>query len=225
MNLGEANLRTVNSKSGVHKKVDVTVTDQRRPASKPALVHSPSKQSVTASDDFYSLSSGESSQDEKNTARRYDTPPLYTIPEPYRSKDITDAKKPTVRAITPTPPNLPQSGPSDGSEVQRIKRKPISSESSATYSNNEVISPPTPGVDDTPYIQFAIEQLTRDEEVNQALSSHPPGASARGSYPVERIMPDEQFRLQQGIQSGQPGRRPLEPTRRTSDPSSKYYPT
>ena len=27
------------------------------------------------------------------------------------------------------------------------------------------MSPPTPGVDDTPYIRFAIEQLTRDEEV------------------------------------------------------------
>ena len=27
------------------------------------------------------------------------------------------------------------------------------------------ISPPTPGVDDTPYIQFAIDQLTRDEEL------------------------------------------------------------
>ena len=27
------------------------------------------------------------------------------------------------------------------------------------------ISPPTPGVDDSPYIRFAIEQLTRDEEL------------------------------------------------------------
>ena len=27
------------------------------------------------------------------------------------------------------------------------------------------VSPPTPGVDDTPYIQFAIDQLTRDEEL------------------------------------------------------------
>ncbi|KAL8758890.1 MAG: hypothetical protein Q9184_003785 [Pyrenodesmia sp. 2 TL-2023] len=206
MNLGEANLRTVNT-------------------SKPALIHSPSKQSVTASDDFYSLSSGESSQDEKSTARRYETPPLYNVPEPYRRKDVTYSKKPTVRAITRTPPNLPQSGPSDGSEVQKIKRKPVSTDSSPTYSNNEVISPPTPGVDDTPYIHFAIEQLTRDEEINQALSSHPPGVTGRGSYPVERIMPDEQFRLQQGIQSGQPGRRPLEPIRRMSDFSSEYYPT
>ncbi|KAL8899407.1 MAG: hypothetical protein Q9207_006213, partial [Kuettlingeria erythrocarpa] len=193
--------------------------------SRPALVHSPSKQSVTASDDFYSLASGESSQDEKSTAQRYETPPLYTIQEPYRKKDVADSKKPTVRAIIQTPPDLPQTGPSDDSEVHKIKRKPVSTGSSPTYSNNEVISPPTPGVDDTPYIQLAIEQLTRDEEVNQALSSHPPGGPDRGSYPVDRIMPEEQFRLQQGIQSGQRGRRPLEPIRRMSDSSREYYST
>lgn len=38
-------------------------------------------------------------------------------------------------------------------------------------------------------------------------------------------MPDEQFRLQQGIQPGQRGRRPLEPIRRMSDSSREYYST
>lgn len=32
-------------------------------------------------------------------------------------------------------------------------------------SSRAEISPPTPGNDDTPYIQFAIDQLTRDEEL------------------------------------------------------------
>ena len=32
-------------------------------------------------------------------------------------------------------------------------------------SSRAEVSPPTPGVDDTPYIQFAIDQLTRDEEL------------------------------------------------------------
>ncbi|KAI4288932.1 MAG: hypothetical protein L6R35_001807 [Caloplaca aegaea] len=206
MNLGDANLRVVNT-------------------SRPALVHSISKQSVTASDDFYSLSSGESSQDEKSTVRRYDTPPLYTIPEPCRRKEGTDLKQPTVRAVTRTPPIVPQTGPSRGSQqLHKVKRKPLSTESSPTYSNNEVISPPTPGVDDTPYIQFAIEQLTRDEEVNEAFSSHPYGAPSRLSHPVERVIPDEQFRLQQGLQSGDGGKAPLEPIHQFSDSSINALP-
>jgi Protein of unknown function (DUF3433) len=36
---------------------------------------------------------------------------------------------------------------------------------SRTLSSFDNMSPPTPGVDDTPYIRFAIEQLTRDEDV------------------------------------------------------------
>lgn len=226
MNLGEANLRTVNSKSSFRFSSTSRSTSARLTfyiASRPALVHSASKQSVTASDDFYSLSSGESSQDEKSTARRYETPPLCTIPEPYHRKEATKSEKPTVRAITQTPPTAPQTGPSnDSKRVHEIKRKPVSSESSPTYSNNEVISPPTPGVDDTPYIQFAIEQLTRDEEVNEALSSHPHGGPNRGSYPVDRITPDEQFRLQHGLRSGDHGKRPLQPIRTLSDSSSEH---
>jgi len=35
----------------------------------------------------------------------------------------------------------------------------------AWKSSRAEVSPPTPGVDDTPYIQFAIDQLTRDEEL------------------------------------------------------------
>ncbi|KAI4190857.1 MAG: hypothetical protein LQ348_003595 [Seirophora lacunosa] len=206
MNLGDANLRVVNT-------------------SRPALVHSTSKQSVSASDDFYSLSSGESSQDEKTTIRQYETPPLYAIPVPYQRKDGSDVKQPTVRAITRTPPAAPQPGPSHGSQqLHKIKRKPLSTESSPTYSTNEVISPPTPGVDDTPYIQFAIEQLTRDEEVNEALSSHPYGAPSRVSHPLDRLFPDEQFRLQQGFQSGDGGKRPSAPIRGYSDSSINALP-
>lgn len=190
-----------------------------RAASRPALVHSASKQSVTASDDFYSLSSGETSQD---TARQYATPPPHTIPEPYRRKDTADSPRPTVRAVTPTPPAPPETSPLAGSrQAPKVKRKPVSTENSPTYSNNEVISPPTPGVDDTPYIQFAIEQLTRDEEVGAALGSHPPVGPSRASYPVERIIPDEQLRLQ-GLRPGDPGKWPLQPTGRLSDSSSRY---
>ncbi|KAL8817552.1 MAG: hypothetical protein Q9223_003636 [Gallowayella weberi] len=208
MNLGEASLRSVN-------------------ASRPALVHSASKQSVTASDDYYSLPSSNSSQDEKSAMQPYQTPPLHITPEPYRKTPDSIPAKPTVRAVTHTPPVQPDTamlvGSSPASPAHKIKRKPISTQSISSSdrpSNNEPISPPTPGLDDTPYIQFAIEQLTRDEEVNQARHSRPPhGAPSRDSYSVERIIPDERLRLQQGLQSNYRRQRPPEPPRPSHDSS------
>ncbi|KAL8770226.1 MAG: hypothetical protein Q9209_004068 [Squamulea sp. 1 TL-2023] len=208
MNLGDANLRVVHS-------------------SRPALVHSASKQSVTASDDYYSLSSGNSSQDEKSAVCRYQTPPLHIIPEPYRRTPESDSTKPTVRAVTPTPlklPTAPETAKLAGpNPILKIKRKPVSAGSTSSSdgpSNLDTISPPTPGLDDTPYIQFAIEQLTRDEEVKEVLESRPlHGAPSRESYSVERIIPDERLRLQKGLQSGDRRQRPLEYTRQPSNAS------
>ncbi|KAG0650538.1 hypothetical protein D0Z07_3078 [Hyphodiscus hymeniophilus] len=48
--------------------------------------------------------------------------------------------------------------------------------------------PPTPGTDDTPYLRFAIEQLTRDQEIRAAQRSISERSS--DSYPVERIIPN-----------------------------------
>ncbi|KAL8939292.1 MAG: hypothetical protein Q9211_002805 [Gyalolechia sp. 1 TL-2023] len=191
-------------------------------ASRPALVHSTSKQSVTASDDFYSLSSGESGREETSTVHQYQAPPLHTIPGPYRKEeDVTTAAKPTIRTIVRTPPTAQDTArPDESNQGVKIKRKPLSTESSPTYSNNEVISPPTPGVDDTPYIQFAIEQLTRDEEVQQELTSRGHGAPTHHSYPVDRIVPDERLRSQQESSSGGRGERSLQPLRRPSGSSS-----
>ncbi|KAL9579854.1 MAG: hypothetical protein Q9212_004851 [Teloschistes hypoglaucus] len=202
MNLGEANLRTVNT-------------------SKPALVHTPSKQSITASDDYYSLSSGSSSQDDKSTARQYQTPPLRLLPEPYSRGSDTDTKRATVRAVTPTTLTVPEAAcPAETVQGHKIKRKPVSTESASSSHkpwNQEPISPSTPGVDDTPYIQFAIEQLTRDEEVNEAMKPRLHTSPSQDSYPVERIIPDERLRLQQGLQSGDRRGSPFQTLRRPSD--------
>lgn len=50
----------------------------------------------------------------------------------------------------------------------------------------------TPGVDDTPYIRFAIDQLTRDEEV-RGSRKYPAGgrASNTESYSVQPLIPQE----------------------------------
>ena len=57
------------------------------------------------------------------------------------------------------------------------------------------LSPPTtPGVDETPYIRFAIDQLTRDEEVRGSRHYASPTSDAdeiQEEYPVDRIVSDE----------------------------------
>lgn len=50
-------------------------------------------------------------------------------------------------------------------------------------------SPPTPNVDDTPYIRFAIEQLTRDEDV-RATTGRPDTSASSNAAPLERLVHD-----------------------------------
>lgn len=197
MNLGDSKLRYVNS-------------------STPQLVHTNSKQSITASDDYYSLTSEESSNDGPNATQRYQTPPLrMRSDEPIRDAPRSEATVPTVQPVKHKDP-----GDDERPEIpirnehHRIPRKPLSSSSSegtiVRRSLSEVITPPTPGVDDTPYIQFAIDQLTRDEEV--ADPQHPESSA---SYPVERIIPDEGL----GYYGSSQQTRPLRPQdRRTESP-------
>ena len=49
-------------------------------------------------------------------------------------------------------------------------------------------SPPTPGVDDGPYIKFALDQLTRDEEL---MGHGRQGSVTSGDYPVHRLIGDQ----------------------------------
>lgn len=70
------------------------------------------------------------------------------------------------------------------------KEKPSSDDAVSSHRTAAQIgiSPTTPGLDDTPYIQFAIDQLTRDEEL---LGPRRQGVASEESYPVDRIVPDE----------------------------------
>ena len=161
-------------------------------ASRPQLVHSNSKQSVTASDDYYSLTSEGSSNDDRTNFARYQTPPMH-IRHEDRDASQSEATIPNIKPIRQkeTEEHGADNVDATTTEGQTIKRKPISSSSSeGTVVRRPIsgVSPPTPGVDDTPYIQFAIDQLTRDEEVvgsrHQSNGTEPP-------YPVERIIPTQ----------------------------------
>ncbi|KAL9056165.1 MAG: hypothetical protein Q9162_003126 [Coniocarpon cinnabarinum] len=145
----------------------------------PQIEHAQSQQSVTATEDYQSARSsrpGSSGSNEdliRPANNRFSTPPSsphVAIRESgHRNSNDTDAS--TLR-------------PRESSEHRRsqIRRKPVGSGSSQ-YTPMRMsqlepdTSPPTPGMDDTPYIRFAIDQLTRDEEVRGSRRYPLPGAS------------------------------------------------
>ena len=192
MNLGEANLKTVNGERFHPLRTEICLLlISLIAASKPRLIHVDSKQSITASDDYYSLSSSGSSQHENATVRRYETPPL-------QSRSATSSRNAAHYQIDSHPLESADASQLDLSPAPTVvrfgedpTRKPgpgINTKFLAKRTSGNGISPPTPGVDDTPYIRFAIDQLTRDEEL---LGSRGQGASSESSYPVDRIIPDE----------------------------------
>ena len=142
--------------------------------SRPQLAHTSSKQSVAATEDYQSArsstpSSSRSNDDLLPPSRNFETPPS-NANNSSRSRLPLDlqARGPSpLRPINDTPERDEHS--SIRFVESSIRRKPVGSGGSSTMQRRSRLdtepSPPTPGVDDTPYIQFAIDQLTRDEEV------------------------------------------------------------
>ncbi|OCL04820.1 hypothetical protein AOQ84DRAFT_225530 [Glonium stellatum] len=184
--------------------------------SRPQLLHSDSKQSITASEDYYSFSeyaSSESDDRSKLTVIRYQTPPSrFRSPEQSHEHLHSEATLPSMRAeknrhLLPTVPATPPvPTPTPGTvtfddtptirklppaSLPPVNRKPQPKDGQFSH-----LKPPmdseslatTPGVDPVPYIRFAIDQLTRDEEVR---GSRQYALGNDDDYPVERIIPDE----------------------------------
>ena len=182
-----------------------------RPVSRPQLAHAGSKQSETASEDYYSFSDQASSTG--------DDAPYRTPPSRLRSPAVgngNNASRSLLSLVTSAKRrHQDQSGGARQDNIG-IKRKPVPPRAStpAGPSTTASLQPPrrpmddiapTPGIDDTPYIHFAIEQLTRDEEIQgfrdyEGLSNVP----AR----QEEIAPDNRQRY---IQQQQPQERAVSP--------------
>ena len=77
------------------------------------------------------------------------------------------------------------------------------------------ISPPTPGADDTPYIQFAIDQLTRDEEL---LGRSRDGVYSQDVAPIY----GEEMATPEDVLNGEPTRQSVRTvmSRRTGTPAA-----
>lgn len=170
---------------------------------------------MTVTEDYYSLPSDSSSADGHTI--RYQTP-LSQIRSGNASPDILprDSGIASIRNIQRSSPtsvanHFPSPSPSPV-PVAVVKRSPpapvtnvtpavkfretptiqtngISRQGSTSHKPiDSEASTTTPGFDDTPYIRFAIDQLTRDEEL---LGPRKGRAASEASYPVDRIVPDE----------------------------------
>ncbi|KAF3480017.1 uncharacterized protein GIQ15_06993 [Arthroderma uncinatum] len=152
-------------------------------SSQPKLVHTPSQQSIAASDDYYSFSDITAhSSTSKVTVVPYQTAP---------------SRNPSTQDVhTHIQDHIPQPEDSQDKQIQparavaSVRRPSMSRPPTATRGEIRLLDngTPTPGADDSPYIRFAIDQLTRDEELRGA-GRH--GSLATTDYPVERIVPDE----------------------------------
>ncbi len=103
------------------------------------------------------------------------------LPEGLVSLKLQD--RPSTEATATSPTADEYEGRPHGAELSQPPIAPVEA------LLQDVLRPPTPGLDDTPYIRFAIDQLTRDEELTGRRRDG--SGESEASFPVERIVPDE----------------------------------
>ncbi|EAU38479.1 conserved hypothetical protein [Aspergillus terreus NIH2624] len=153
-------------------------------SSRPQLHHSQSQQSIAASDDYYSFSDRHTSSRSASNGSSQLTIVRYATPN---SHPVSRTASPAVSRANLVPPapvsrsqqsvNIPDvDGPST-SQAQRTMRQtdegsvrlnPVADHAMHQLPSDSYAGrPPTPGVDDSPYLRFAINQLTRDDDQQQ----------------------------------------------------------
>ncbi|KAI9697484.1 MAG: hypothetical protein M1820_007819 [Bogoriella megaspora] len=148
--------------------------------SRPQLTHAGTQISETASEHYYSLSDDDSSGANEY---QFETPPSrFRSPEPGNGRNASRSLLSLVKSAQRRHP-----APVGHARLDNIgiKRKPVPAQRAPSQQQPSLgdLRPPkpameemapTPGIDDTPYIHFAIEQLTRDEEVRGSRSYQTP---------------------------------------------------
>ncbi|KAF2643304.1 hypothetical protein P280DRAFT_539273 [Massarina eburnea CBS 473.64] len=174
--------------------------------SRPRLSHTESQQSSqAASEGYYSLSDHTSSESDAPRSSRHHTPPSH-------ARTPTQSHEQRQHADAPTPiASLRGVGVPRQHHAEQRPVSTIAEERPDTAMDADSLAT-TPGQDNTPYIRFAIDQLTRDEEVRgsrmyplgqegQQQAPYAPSAPAAAApaadesddseseeYPVERIV-------------------------------------
>ncbi|PWY68521.1 phosphoribosylaminoimidazole-succinocarboxamide synthase [Aspergillus sclerotioniger CBS 115572] len=196
-------------------------------SSRPQLMHSQSQQSVAASDDYYSFSSPSSSarsraSGSRITVARYATPnshPPTRTPSPSvsrthlapppgaRSEHSLSAPSESRNFATPASRTIRTVDERD-TEPSHMSDTTSRREPSDSYAGR----PTTPGLDDSPYIHFAISQLTRDEEV---AGPRRRSSVTSNDNPLEPLLWDEGLGC--FIRSPGPSTTPVRPPQQSSD--------
>ncbi|KAI8937547.1 hypothetical protein NX059_005264 [Plenodomus lindquistii] len=195
--------------------------------SQPQLSHQNSQQSVAASlaasEGYWSASENTSSSGDDRRPR-YQTPPSQHRSPAQSHEQLllhTDAPVTSLRGVgipRQQPPHTYTHDRPQSPAVSTIaEERPRTQDTrhSATRDMDTDSQATTPGQDTTPYIRFAIDQLTRDEEVRGSRVypelRQPIPEDDDDDYPVERMVPDhglgymaQEQRTQQRMSQQQP---------------------
>ncbi|KAJ5040310.1 uncharacterized protein L3040_005967 [Drepanopeziza brunnea f. sp. 'multigermtubi'] len=155
-----------------------------------------------------SLTSTVSSSSYPGTVIRWQTPPSRPFTPQQSSEDSFHSQDPLQSEATARPERYRNSvGANDVAfasdsplvtcfDDEQIRSSEAERDGKATRREGNMdalfreSSPPTP-VDDTPYIRFAIDQLTRDEDVRPLQRHSTPASYGSECYPVERIVAND----------------------------------
>ncbi|PSN69882.1 hypothetical protein BS50DRAFT_298096 [Corynespora cassiicola Philippines] len=217
--------------------------------SRPRLSHSDSQRSIAASqaasEGYYSVSDHASSDSDE---RAYHTPLLSNHRSPTQSheqlhqpeafatslKGIGIPRQPDPAVYDRTHPHPQSPTVSTIAEERPETQDSRNSRLRAQMDADSVAT--TPGMDTTPYIRFAIDQLTRDEEVRGSrMYPVSPVGEQEEDYPVERVVSDDglgymakdqqtQQRLSQHMSPRSSRRAPAQSTA-SADPFGSRYQT
>ncbi|PLB34886.1 DUF3433 domain-containing protein [Aspergillus candidus] len=196
-------------------------------SSRPQLLRTESQQSAAASDDYYSFSEHSSSSRSRSSASqatvRYATPsshPASRNPSPSISR--THLAPPAIVQHPSSPlADMPREersqAPSPAGTIRSAEEREVrfntmsQSTTRPVGTDNYSGRAATPGVDDSPYLRFAINQLTLDEEVS---GSRRPSAAGSDEVLEDRVVWDDE--LGSFIRAPAPPPAPLQPRRPTS---------
>ncbi|KAF1365709.1 hypothetical protein EJ07DRAFT_92922 [Lizonia empirigonia] len=165
--------------------------------SRPQLSHSSSQRSLAASqaasEGYYSASEHNSS-DSDERKRFYQTPTTRT-PTGSHEQLQTQNQAPVTSlrgvGIPRGHPQQPVAAHLQGRPVSTITEERRSMDTRRRSHAEPDSQATTPGHDTTPYIRFAIDQLTRDEEVRGSRVYPEVRRYDEEDYPVERIVSDD----------------------------------
>ncbi|KAJ6191528.1 hypothetical protein N7519_001549 [Penicillium mononematosum] len=156
--------------------------------SKPQLARTESQQSVAASDDYYSFSDrAPSSPESVATIMRFRTADSHA-PSPAMSQIHLAQEDPeSQRPPTSSTVRFAEDRPDHVSPISDAAR----SDETALQSPADYPGPaPTPGMDDSPYVRFAIDQLTQDR-ARGVQRTDSISTTTTSDYPTDRMVWDE----------------------------------